>query len=227
MTDITVHVLNFYSLASHIEIVLEDESTDPHEYLRLNRWSKPERCYFNELNKPMWIENHEQLVKQADAQFSFTLKGVDKLNITREWDQYFKESQSNAYILGDNCAVAAQWFLKNYAGVPDPNNSNISFNHLAFGVVWPSFIPCPVTLPGRVMSNIKFHLKQGVNPETTFGYVKLFKVIVSAILTIVLLPATLLFVICLLAAKLLGHTLSTLMTTLGPADDESRSSIEP
>ncbi len=28
--------------------------------------------------------------------------------------------------------------------------------------MWPSFIPCPLTLPGRVMSNAKFHTKKRV-----------------------------------------------------------------
>ena len=75
-----------------------------------------------------------------------------------QWGKYHAQTKANASILGNNCAVAAQWFLKTFANIPDPSLSNISVNLLALGVMLPSFIPCPVTLPGRIMDNAKFHI---------------------------------------------------------------------
>ena len=63
----------------------------------------------------------------------------------------------------ENCADATRRFLTEFAYIPSPQASlthNISFNHLIFGVFWPSFIPSLVTLPGRVMDNTKYHIKK-------------------------------------------------------------------
>lgn len=53
-----------------------------------------------------------------------------------------------------------QWFLEKYARVPKPDSSNVSYDHLSCGISWPSLIPCPITLPGRIMSNAKYHIEQ-------------------------------------------------------------------
>lgn len=109
----------------------------------------------------------------ASSTYSFEIK-ADPSTVVKNWTRYWSETDHEASILGKNCAVAAQWFLTKFAGVPNPNLSNVSANHLIFGIVWPSFIPCPITLPGRVMSNAKFHLEVKNYPEKASQYSELF-----------------------------------------------------
>ena len=231
MAEIKVHVLNFHGLTSHIEIVLEDISADPHNYLFINRWSDPDWCWSMYSNT-----YYTNKIASADARFSFILHGTNQNKILSDWSKYYNKTSQNASVLGDNCAVAAQWFLKTFAGVEDPSMSNISFNHLALGVVWPSLIPCPITLPGRIMSNLKFHIASDTkcrpneveSENLTSRYIKVLKCIVSAILTIILLPITFLFVTCFYAAKLMNNLFSGL-TAFKPDDakNDTRSYSSP
>ena len=103
-------------------------------------------------------------ISEASSVYSFNIE-ADPCKIVESWNTYWSETEKKAHVLGENCAVAAQWFLKEFAAVPEPSLANISFNHLAFGIMWPSFIACPVTLPGRIMANAKFHIEQKNNPD--------------------------------------------------------------
>lgn len=165
MAKVKVHVLNFHSIFSHIEIVLEDTSTEPHTYYGINRWEEP---------RSAWCENGaKQYIDWASSVYSFDIE-ADPHEVTDKWQKYWHDTWHDASILGKNCAVAAQWFLTEFAGIPEPSLSNVSWNHLALGIVWPSFIPCPVTLPGRIMSNVKFHVEARVNPKAAEQYTRLF-----------------------------------------------------
>ncbi|KTC86465.1 hypothetical protein [Legionella brunensis] len=165
MAKIKVHVLNFHSIFSHIEIVLENTSTEPHTYYGVNRWEEP-------IDK--WsIGGPKQYIEQASSTYSFDIE-ANSDEITKRWRKYWLDTWNDASILGKNCAVAAQWFLTEFAGIPKPSLSNVSWNHLIFGIVWPSFLLCPVTLPGRIMSNAKFHIEARDNPEIANQYSRLF-----------------------------------------------------
>lgn len=167
MDKIKVHVLNFHSIFSHIEIVLENTSVVPHLYYGINRWAVPDKCW---TQGPNGVASY---IAQASSTYSFEIdENPDK--IIEKWQKYWNDTSKKASIVGHNCAVAAQWFLSEFAGISKPSLSNISFNHLAFGIVWPSFIPCPVTLPGRIMSNAKFHITAKHHPEIVYQYSKLF-----------------------------------------------------
>jgi hypothetical protein len=167
MSDIKVHVLNFHGIFSHIEIVLENISVQPHLYYGINRWSAPSNVW---TQGPGGVASY---IGAASSKYSFNIE-ADPAQLVARWQKYWNETSSKASILGNNCAVAAQWFLTEFAGIPNPNLSNTSFNHLALGIVWPSFIPCPVTLPGRVMSNAKFYIEARNHPEVALRYSALF-----------------------------------------------------
>jgi hypothetical protein len=161
VAKIKVHVLNFHSIFSHIEIVLENTSTEPHTYYGINRWEGPGNKWS--------LTGPKQYIAHASSTYSFDID-ANPDEITNRWGNYWYDTESEAGILGKNCAVAAQWFLTEFAGIPNPNLSNVSWNHLALGIIWPSFIPCPVTLPGRIMSNAKFHIEARNNPEIANHY---------------------------------------------------------
>ena len=154
MARLKVHLLNFHGIFSHSEVVVEDISSDFGGFYRINRWSEPYNHWGSAIAK--------QCIEEADAIVSFEIE-ADPAEITQKWRNYWYKTEENASILGNNCAVASQWFLTEFAGIPKPNLSNISWNHLALGIMWPSFIPCPVMLSGRVMSNTKFYVNAGKN----------------------------------------------------------------
>jgi hypothetical protein len=149
---IKVHLLNFYGVTSHVEICLEynqtyqDGSVET-KYLTMNRWAEPTR----------WFISNPQQLENANEKISFEIN-ADPNNIYSEWHRYWHETVKDSSIVGDNCAVASQWFLTTYCAIPAPCTSGFNINHMALGVCWPSFIPCPILLPGRVMDNAKFHL---------------------------------------------------------------------
>ncbi|KTC66528.1 hypothetical protein Lade_1186 [Legionella adelaidensis] len=178
MAKIKVHVLNFHSIFSHIEIVLENTSTEPHTYYGVNRWSEPAEGWTDASYGP------QNYIEWASSTYSFDIE-ADPDEIVRKWSGYWYDTDQEASVLGKNCAVAAQWFLTEFAGIPQPGLSNVSWNHLAMGVVWPSFIPCPVTLPGRIMSNAKFHIDARTNLETANKYSHLFLYMGMALSTLV------------------------------------------
>ncbi|WP_218814863.1 hypothetical protein [Rickettsiella endosymbiont of Dermanyssus gallinae] len=164
MTNIRVHLLNFHSVFnSHIEIVLEDLSSKAPAFYSINRWETP-------LNK--WSRDPNNCIQRASSVYSFDIV-ADPAAITENWNQYWDDTSQNASILSENCAVAAQWFLSEFANIPKPDSSNVSLNYLSCGIVWPSFIPCFVTLPGRVFANAKFHAEAENNPEMAAQYKRL------------------------------------------------------
>ncbi len=201
MAKIKVHLLNFYGECSHIQIVLENISAEPHTYYGLNRWEKPE----NEWSK-VGPRKH---IKRANSTYSFDIV-ANPDDITYEWRKYWHETEDDADALGENCAVAAQWFLTKFTDIPKPNLSNVSWNHLFWGIVWPSFIPCPVTLPGRIMSNAKFHIESRTHPELANQYTRLFLYKSMALATLVF--ASSVFALT-LAATILSGGMATLAIT--------------
>lgn len=182
MAKIKVHLLNFHSLCSHIEIVLEKDQ----QFYRINRWEKPR----NEWDSASALDSSKNYIQQASSVFSFDIE-ADPKKITQEWKTYWDETQETASILGDNCAVAAQWFLNKFAKIPNPDSFNLSLNHLALGIMWPSLIPCPITLPGRIMSNAKLHIEAKKYPELVAKYSYLF-LNISLALTILTLGVSVL-----------------------------------
>jgi hypothetical protein len=164
MSRLKVHVLNFHSIHSHIEIVLENMSATPSTYYSVNRWY-PAMTY--------WSRSPQSFIKQASSVFSFEID-EDPNAVIAEWRNFWLKTECEASILGHNCSVSAQWFLKRFANIPEPNLSNISFNHFFLGIVWPSFIPSLVTLPGRVFSNAKFYINAMHHPEIAAKYSRLF-----------------------------------------------------
>ncbi|KTD50868.1 hypothetical protein [Legionella quateirensis] len=193
MADIKVHVLNFHSIWTHIEIVLENTSTEPHTYYGVNRWESP--------TKNWSVAGPKAYIAQADSSYTFYIK-ANPDEITKRWRTYWAETWNEAGILSNNCAVAAQWFLTEFAGIPKPSLSNLSLNLLAFGIMWPSFIPCPVTLSGRVMSNVKFHVEARTNPEISAQYSYLF--LYTSIVLATLVFAASVFALALAASILSG-----------------------
>ncbi|WP_367607089.1 hypothetical protein [Legionella sp. W05-934-2] len=165
MATIKIHVLDFHSIFTHIEIVLENTSTTPHTFYGINRWEEPGHN---------WVTSGPNAyIDQASSTFSFDIE-ADPKDIVKQYRDYWYSTDKDAGILSLNCGDTAQWFLSKYARIPKPNLSNISWNHFALGIIWPSFIPCPITIPGRVMANAKFHVNARNNPEETDKYSRLF-----------------------------------------------------
>lgn len=132
-SNIKVHVLNFHHVWSHIEIVLENTSVQPSTYYCVNRWSSP---YFE------WHEAKGYFavdkIAEANSTYSFDIE-ADPQQITDSWRAYYFSTNKEASVLGDNCAVAAQWFLSEFANIPKPNLRNLSVNHLALGILCLAF----------------------------------------------------------------------------------------
>lgn len=169
MARIKVHILNFHSIFSHIDIVLENTSTKPHSYYGINRWAEP----MNEWYRQSFFCRPDVYMNSASSIYSFEIN-ANPNEITKRYIKYWFDTNNESSIFDINCAVDVQWFLAEFAGVPKPNLSNISFNHLISGIIWPSFIPCPVTLPGRIMSNAKFYSEAINHPEIASKYTRLF-----------------------------------------------------
>ena len=176
MANIKVHILNFHGIWSHIEIVLENTSTEHSTYYGIDRWTNP---------STKWSENKPEAIIQASSIYSFDIN-ADPNSITKSWWDYWYGTEKNSNIFGENCAAAAQWFLTKFADIPKPDLfSNVSANHLAFGIMWPSFVPCPVTLPGRVISNAKFHMEAKIYPEIAAKYTHKFLYASMAVATMI------------------------------------------
>lgn len=163
MANIRVHLLNSYSMDfSHMDVVLENLSPKIHTFYCIDRWETPRATWGR--------KDLEGYVKEADFVCSFDIV-ADPAEITKRWKKYREDTSENARLLGENCATAGQWFLSEFADIPKPDLfSNVSLDYLGLGVVWPSFIPCFVTLPGRVLSNAKFHVEAKNNPEISTQY---------------------------------------------------------
>jgi hypothetical protein len=159
MAAVKVHLLNFHTpFNSHIEIVLEilpEKAGESTQWYNINRWAYP-------LSNWSKSEHTDDIIREASSTYSLMVD-ANPDEIVQEWEKYWTRTAGSAGILGNNCAVAAQWFLSTFAHIPEPNHSNISLNYLSLGILWPSIIPCPVMLPGRVMSNAKFHIEAQKN----------------------------------------------------------------
>ncbi|KAF5292179.1 hypothetical protein FQR65_LT11277 [Abscondita terminalis] len=138
------------------ELLLENPATQPSTYYRINRWAKPDIAWRNE--EKVWL-------KRASSSYSFEIE-ADPNEITRKWFNYYYATKKDASIFGENCAVAVQRFLTHFANIPAPRKYNPSWNHLALGIMWPNFIPCPVMLPGLVMDNAKRHTNNALLQPT-------------------------------------------------------------
>jgi hypothetical protein len=160
MAKIEVHVLNFHGIWSRIEIVLKNTSTIPATYYGINSLANPSN---------QWeVHGLQSSIDEANSIYSFDID-ANPDEIAKNWQNYWLNTD-----IGKNGALAAQWFLTAFAGIPKPDLSNVSVNHLAFGIMWPSFIPCPMMLPGRVMSNAKFYIEAKNHPEQAAKYTRLF-----------------------------------------------------
>lgn len=171
-SQITIHVLNFHGIHSHLEIVLENKSAELPTYYRINRWGPPKDRWTpkdDEIDKLPHIKSFFRpfyphlIMEDASSIYSFDIEVDDPNELIRAWYNYFGETRDKAFIFSENCATAVQRFLTHFANIPKTNSSdpdNVSWNHFAFGIMWPSFIPCPMTLPGRVMDNVKFHIEK-------------------------------------------------------------------
>lgn len=154
MAKIKVHLFNISALFSHTEIVLENMDKK-NSFYGINRWDANPKEHWGGAAYHTLTELRS--VPVPCSEYTFEIE-ADPEKIAEQWREYHAQTKESASILGNNCAVAAQWFLKTFADIPDPSLSNISVNLLALGVMWPSFIPCPVALPGRIMDNAKFHI---------------------------------------------------------------------
>lgn len=156
MAVIKVHMLNFHSIfCSHIEIVLENVSATPHTYYSINRWDEPDEGFSN---RPRY---HKNIINEANSTYTFEIE-ADPEEIAEKWRKYYQETCPQEGILRNNCAVAAQWFLKTFAKIPNPSASSspVSLNYFTLGFFIPSFIPICVELPGRIMDNAKHHIEE-------------------------------------------------------------------
>lgn len=198
MAQIKVHLLNFHGpFNSHIEIVLENLSDKNRGFYNLDRWSTPLKT---------WGKKPEGYIANASSVYSFDII-ADPYDITNSWINYWYDTEEDARVLGDNCAVATQWFLSKFAGIPQPGSSNFSLNYLSCGVVWPSFIPCFVTLPGRILSNAKFHLEAKNNPEMAAQYSRLLEYIYKALAVLAFAVSSTLSVVVVLPLALAALTI--------------------
>ena len=163
MASITVHLLNFHGPVTHIEILLENTSVRPHLFYSINRWNSPSERF------------HEQRGRDerdlASTIYSFNIEAEPK-EIIQRWGEFHQRTLGDAGIVSHNCAISAQWFLREFANIPDPHpfSAPISINHVAMGLFLPSFIPMGVTLPGRIMSNAQFHIEARNHPELFTQY---------------------------------------------------------
>lgn len=167
MPTIKVHLLIFHGLFSHIEIVLENTSSKEKEFYRINRWETdpPNHSWDSDYE----LNSCKKYIQEASSVFSFNIE-ANPDEITREWINYWNKTQQTASIFGNNCAVATQWFLNKFANIPDPDFLYVSLNHLAFGILWPSLIPCFAMSPGRIMSYTKFWIEAKENPQLLAKY---------------------------------------------------------
>lgn len=171
MAKITVHILMFHEAGSAIKIVLTKSSTEDHEFYTI--YPIPIEFIREQWHSSKNADSAKRYLREADSRYSFDIE-ADPDHIISRWKAYRSTKGNEPCLLSTNCAVMAQWFLTTFAGIPKPNLSNVSINHFFLGILWPSFIPCPVTLPGRIMSNAKFYIEARKNPELANQYSDLF-----------------------------------------------------
>lgn len=146
-------------------------------FYSIDRWSEPEKEGFIPEGKQFYKKEEDtyrsscrytsvfsSCRKFATETYSFNIE-ADPADIVRQWEQYFYRTNPTASLLGNNCAVAAQWFLSNFAGVETPHFWNAPFSNdlivasrskPAVAVYLPSVLPIPVTVPKRIFEHAKF-----------------------------------------------------------------------
>lgn len=75
------------------------------------------------------------MISRASATFAFLIKDKYPNYIIDQYRSWYYQTALEANPYGNNCAVAAQWFLNKFADIPEPGLSNISVNRLALGVM--------------------------------------------------------------------------------------------
>lgn len=221
---IDVYVQNFFGPNSHIEILLTYESHGSSYYYIINRWELPQNAF---LITSQALKN--KFINRAGSNLHFQIN-ADPDAIARAWRTKYSSTECRANIITENCADAAEWFLARFANIPKTrSSSNISLNHVIFGIFWPSFLPSFITLPGRVFSNAKFYINARKKPMLGFGkilllYTVLFLSVAMAIGSVIAVPLALkytqlpyAFIIALaclsgiIALKIFRHTYNALL----------------
>ena len=153
-----------------------------------------------------WDIRGVKQIEMASSVYSFDIETTETPNqIYDAWKVHYAEYESQRSIIGYNCADAAQWALTQFAGIPKPNLSNISLNYVTLGIWWLSCIPCPVTLPGRIMSNAQY-IASARHPEQAYAYSRVLLAVAMA-LSLSIISASLFGFD--LAATLLSDALNT------------------
>lgn len=155
--EITVRVINFHYIHSHIELLLEYKNENEPFYYNINCWRPAVNGWETEYN-PLF-----DAFDNFRSDYIFKIH-ADPNKIVKDWYSYQKKHYGIGSIFNENCAVAVQKFLTHFADIPAPSSTdpeNTSWNHVLLGFIWwPSYVPCPIMLPGRVMDNVKFHTKE-------------------------------------------------------------------
>ncbi|MDF1757291.1 MAG: hypothetical protein P1U74_03225 [Legionellaceae bacterium] len=164
------------------------------QYFCLNRWKDPCQgwefdhaiTYSDETKKNKRAYRYQSLKNRSESTYTFTLE-ADPMEIVLAWNQYHEQTKDDAFIFGDNCAVASQWFLEKYANIPHPKcwSAPFGINQLMYYLHTPSFIPAFALIPKRVFDNAKFHLeaRKTVNPKESHLRISM-RIAINFLLTI-------------------------------------------
>jgi hypothetical protein len=175
MANIKVHVLNFHGITSHIQIILENISETPTTYYCIDRArGAPEDKFSHEASE--LAARYKRYLKQADEIVDFIID-ADPAAIIQSWKEYYKAASAQeafycqyvdpvaaAFVglLTNNCADTVEWFLKRFAHIPKTScldNRPLKMDHVVFGLRVPSCFPIGVTLPDKVMDNVKTYVE--------------------------------------------------------------------
>lgn len=203
MAKLKVHVMNWHGIGfTHINVLLEDISTELPAYYLLERWS------MTAIDR-MPTEVATLYFNAASTTCTFEIDAILD-EIKTGWSNYHCSNEPN--IVTNNCADATTWFLEHYAKIPSPTflSAPISLNYLTLGIFIPSFIPIGITLPGRIMSNVEFYTHARNHPELTEQYSNLGLQIGIAV-SILVLAASITGIIA--ASIYLSGAIATITTT--------------
>ena len=183
MAKIRVHLMSWHGVFSHIDIMLENKSVSPTTYYYINQWSKPALGFERQLKVIAASEvidaNASDIINASSTTYVFDIES-DPALIAKAWGDYYHTA---AHVIDNNCAVAAQWFLSEFANVPPPSpvSAPINLNQLALALFIPNFIQVGITLPARIMDNTKFYIEAQKTPDLTAQYSNLLKQVCAAI----------------------------------------------
>ncbi len=161
-TIIKAHIL--FTHGHHIEVLLERQDGENTLFYSMNRWKPPRDSWETDDEilgeKPRPAGRFKKLINRAEESYNFTIETCP-VEIINDWKKYHKETESNAFIFGQNCAVATQRFLDKYAKIPAPKYLSAPFqlNQIYYYVHWPSFFPAFALIPHKVFHNGKFHIE--------------------------------------------------------------------